>query len=325
VDRRRTLAALALALAGAAPAPPLRAIRWIDPALPRAEIIRALTTDPAECLIPPADAAARARIDIGRAMFAAPLLLGGQAARAGLSCAACHPAGRRNPHFAFPGVSGAPGTADVTSALFSRARGDGLVNPRPIPDLAIDPPRISRDPANPALRAFIRGLIVEEFDGIEPPPRILDGIVAYVRALGGACGGAMPRTATGDAGEALAAIDAAMAVLAEGDAASAHLLIAAARSALGRIDERFPTTPAIGHRLAARDGELRALQGMLQSDRAAVPKASAQWKARFERDIAALRAATPGSLYTAAAVDRALPVAQPVAAPAQPHSHQGDP
>ena len=95
MDRRRSFAALALTLAGltaAAPAasPPLREMRWIAADVPRADRVRLLTTRPTECLAPATDAAVAAQIAVGRAMFSAPLLLGGQAARAGLSCAACH-------------------------------------------------------------------------------------------------------------------------------------------------------------------------------------------------------------------------------------------
>ncbi len=310
MDCRRSLAALALSCIGLtaaapAPAPPLREMRWIAPALPRAEVIRVLTTRPAECLVPSADAAIVAQIAVGRAMFSAPLLLGGQAARAGLSCAACHVAGRGNPHFAFPGVSGMPGTADVTSSLFSSRRGDGVFNPRPIPDLAADPPKVSRDPSDPALRRFIHGLVVEEFDGLEPPARVLDGLAAYVRALRPGCNEAVPRTVTGEAQDAIAAVTAARTALAEGDAASAHMLITAARSTLGRIDERLTVTPDITRRLARRDSELRRLQASA-NDAVAMRRGLERWAADFGRDIVALRSAEAGSLYSAAALDRIL-------------------
>jgi hypothetical protein len=315
MDRRWAFAALALsaASAGAAPtaAPLLREMRWIAPETPRAEIVRILTTRPAECLAPPADTkideqiAIYEQIAVGRAMFSAPLLLGGQAARAGVSCAACHVGGRGNPHFIFPGVSGAPGTADVTSSLFSTRRGDGIFNPHPIPDLAADPPKISRDPASPALRMFIRGLIVEEFDGLEPPSRILDGLAAYMRALRSDCGPPTPRTAAQEAGDAMTAFQSARNALTEGDTASAHLLLGAARSALGRIDERFARQPAIAHLLARRDGELRRLQADIEGG-AAVGASLTRGIRAMARDSAALRAAEPGSLYTAATLDRAL-------------------
>jgi hypothetical protein len=311
MDRRWPFAALALALAGLTaaapiPGPPLREMRWIAPGLPRADTVHVLTTRPAECVATPADAASAAQIAVGRTMFAAPLLIGGQAARAGLSCAACHVGGHGNRHFAFPGVSGAPGTADVTSSLFSSRRGDGVFNPKPIPDLAGDAPKISRDPGDPALRRFIAGLVVEEFDGLEPPARILDGLAAYVRALRGNCDGTMRRTAAGDAGDAIAAVSVASAALADGDGASAHLLISAARSTLGRIDERFAGAPDIAGRLARRDSELRRLQAGMARDPATTQRGLARWTDTFNRDVVKLQAAEPSSLYAPATLDHIL-------------------
>ncbi len=311
MDRRRAFAALALGFAGLAAAapvhgPPLREMRWIAPALSRTEVVRVLTTRPIECLAPSLDVAIAEQVAVGRAMFSAPLLSGGQAARAGLSCAACHVAGRDNPHFFFPGVSGKPGTADVTTSLFSSRRGDGIFNPRPIPDLGADPPKVSRDPADPSLRRFIRGIVVEEFDGLEPPARIIDGLAAYVRALRGNCPGGATRTATREADDAIIAVTAARNALAEGDAAAAHLLIAAARSTLGRIDERFPSTPFIGRRLARHDFLLRHLQATATNNSMATQRGLGRWAVDFARDLPVLRSAEPGSLYSAATLDRTL-------------------
>jgi len=320
MDRRRAFAARALGLiaafgvsVGAAAAPPkpaVRELRWIDPALPRAELVRLLTTAPRECRIASANPDTAA-VAIGRAAFNAPLLLGGQAARAGVACASCHRAGRGNPHFAFPGVSGRPGTADVTSSLFSSRRGDGIANPRPIPDLAADPARIDRDPASPALRAFIRGLVVEEFDGLEPSPAVLDGLAAYVRALGGNCGGDVPLTADAEAEAARAAIAAATRSLAGADAPTAYLMIGAARSALGRLDERYSPVAGISGRLAARDAELRQVQAMTTARPAAAAAALDRWTLRFGRDVRALRATERRSLYDAGVLETALAAARP--------------
>ena len=316
MDQRRTFTAFAVALvsalavgiAGAAglSSPPLREMRWIAPHLPRAEVVRTLTTEPAECLATPADAAQREKIAIGRALFRSPLLLGGQAARAGLSCASCHRAGRGNPHFIFPGVSGAPGTADVTSSLFSSKRGDGIFNPKPIPDLAADPPKVDRNPAKPDLRRFIHGQIVEEFDGLEPPAAVLDGLAAYVGALGGPCGSDMARTAAGEAATARAAIAAARALLQVPDQQAAHLLLAAARSALGRLDERYAGVPGIDRRLAARDGELRQVQVLATTDPASTIAALDGWTQRFDRDAKALLAAQDRSFYSAKMLETKL-------------------
>ncbi|MDB5452117.1 MAG: hypothetical protein JWO33_695, partial [Caulobacteraceae bacterium] len=189
MDRRRTGAAVlglatavALAAVAAGSGPPLRAMRWTatggDP-------IPDMTEAPTECLRPASSTADALRVEVGRAAFRTPVLLGGQAARAGLTCEGCHRSGRNNPAFHFPGVSGAPGTADVTSSLFSSHRGDNLDNPKPIPDLS-GPKRglrIDQSPARPDLELFIHGLVHEEFDGPEPPAEVLAGLAAYVRAL----------------------------------------------------------------------------------------------------------------------------------------------
>lgn len=321
MDQRRTVAAFAVALvlalaagiAGAESpsAPPLREMRWTDPSLSRADVVRALTTEPAECLKAPEDSAAEARIAIGRAVFHAPLLLGGQAARAGVSCASCHRAGRGNASFVFPGVSGAPGTADVTSSLFSSKRGDGVFNPKRIPDLAVDPVTVDRNPAKPDLRHFIHGQIVEEFDGLEPPAAVLDGIAAFVTASRGRCGGDVARTATREAEATKAAVRAAQQLLAVPDQPAAHLLIAAARSALGRLDERYAGVPGIGRRLKARDADLRQAQVLATSDPAAAIAALGRWSQRFDKDAEAMVAAQDQSLYSPQMLETTLSTTPP--------------
>ena len=84
--------------AGAAREPTLQALVWIAPGHEAA----ALTRQPATCL---GKSAADPSVVAGRALFNAPQLLGGQAARAGVSCASCHSNGRRNPHFQLAGIS----------------------------------------------------------------------------------------------------------------------------------------------------------------------------------------------------------------------------
>jgi hypothetical protein len=239
MDRRGRRAALILALGAAlslpAAAAPLTAQRWLaagaDP--------RVLTRRPAECLARPASADAALSVEIGRAAFRSPTLLGGQAARAGLSCESCHRNGRSNPDFHFPGISGEPGTADVTASLFSTHRGDGTFNPVAIPDLGGPRERL-KVVHGPLLRTFIRGLIVEEFDGTEPPPRVLDGLVDYVGALQTCETTPKPLRAADYASDAIRAARAAQGTLAKADSPAALVLIAAARARLGHIAERYP-------------------------------------------------------------------------------------
>ncbi|WP_176593462.1 tetratricopeptide repeat protein [Sphingobium sp. EM0848] len=115
-DLRAAIAAVSVALDQDAPPPglvvdtsprsvgslPLRDARWLAPGVP----ITALTREPSACLAFPADEKAALSVNIGRAAFRTPALLGGEARRLGLSCSTCHRNGRTNPDFLFPGVSG---------------------------------------------------------------------------------------------------------------------------------------------------------------------------------------------------------------------------
>ncbi len=237
-------------------------MRWLAPG---ADTARALGQRPAECLKRPSDPQAAYSVEVGRAAFRTPLLLGGQAARAGVACETCHKGGHTNPDFLFPGISGAAGTADVTSSLFSSHRGDGIDNPKPIPDLGGPKARlkVSQDPRGRALEGFIHGLVTEEFDGAEPPPAVLDGLAAYVRSLSpDAC----PRRpveairAGAHISDARRAVAAARVALRRGDRATALLMVLAARSQLGQLYERYDT-PALAQdrtSLRAADSELQA-------------------------------------------------------------------
>lgn len=328
MDRRRTRAgrlilAPALALAagvltvGALAAgadPPLRAQRWLAPG---ADAIQTLASTPGECLKRPADPQAALAVEVGRAAFHTPVLLGGQAARAGLSCEACHRSGRDNPRFSFPGISGAPGTADVTSSLFSSHRGDGVDDPRVIPDLSGPKTRLKVDQSRDrqALESFIHGLVVEEFDGPEPPPRVLASLAAYVRALDPAACPARaeaPITAQLYLDDARRAVRAAEALAAQGETDSAALMIAAARARLGLIDERFAGPSLAGERarLRAADAALAATAARLRAGRP-VQAELAAWRDRSAQMERVLVRREPTSLFNparlAAARGEALP------------------
>ncbi len=290
MDRDRLLrrllsaGALLLVLAGAADAGPLpiSEARW----LPAERRLEGLSTQPPECLRMPPNEPDRQAVAIGRAALRAPLLLGGQAARAGLSCASCHKNGRGNPDFSFPGLSGKPGTADVTSSIMSSHRGDGTHNPKPIPDLA-DPPRLAaHDRESRALERFLRGLIVEEFDGREPTPAVLNGLAEYVRAIDPeACRGkgAEPIRLETMLSDGRAAMAAAVRALEGRDRPTALFLVGAARSQLGRVDERFrlPGLEPSRELLRRSDVKLRAIEAAI---RRGAPDASRQmqdWQRRW--------------------------------------------
>ncbi len=292
--------ALLAAATGLTPLPadfPIRAAHWLAPA----DRARALLTRPMECAAVPAGADARQDFEIGRAAFRAPLLLGGQAARSGLRCESCHSNGRRNDAFLFPGLSDGPGTADVTASLMSSHRGNGVFDPRPIPDLAL-PAKISRDPADPALEQFIHGLIVEEFDGPEPSPLILRGLASYVRAIGrGDCAlqGREPVRLSAYIDDVMRAVAAAGSAYAAGDRRAARLLLSGGRSALGLIDERFARPGLERDRQILRNADLELLSIEQAMDRNApdVPERIAAWRSGTHRWVLMLSRDEGRSLF----------------------------
>lgn len=289
----RKLIALAALLFGVAatradPPPAFEQLRWTAPG----SELALFSEQPATCLARDAPL-----VRSGRALFGAPTLLGGQAAKAGLSCASCHINGRDNPHFLLAGVSAAPGTADVTNSFFSAARGNGRFDPVAIPDLAM-PGKVARDPDTRALEAFVRNLIVDEFGGREPSPATLEALAAYVRAVR-PCP-AEPKVAW-RLGDQLAAIDDGVAgvllMIGRGDRQGARLSIAAVRHQLGTIAERYTgsgfTREQRGLLAASRD-----LQVIGDGDVAGIGPALESWKSEFDNGLAKrLRRAEGRSLY----------------------------
>lgn len=270
------------------PAPVFEQLRWTAP---ESELVL-LSEQPATCL-----ASNTPLVRSGRALFGAPTLLGGQAAKAGLSCASCHINGRNNPHFLLAGVSEAPGTADVTNSFFSAARGNGQFDPVVIPDLAM-PGKVSRDPDTRALEAFVRNLIVEEFGGREPTPAMLDVLAAYVRAVRACPAGQSVERRLGDQ---LAAIDdgiaAAQMMIDRADPQGAALSIAAMRHQLGLIAERY-TGAGLTRERQALLAASRALQAIGDGDPARIGPALVRWKSEFDKGLAKrLGRAESRSLY----------------------------
>ena len=303
MDRRRRTAALALVLAlgslAASDAPPLAEMRWLAPGT---DVVAALGWQPAECLFVESGAASGAdvlSVEIGRAAFRSPLTLGGQAARAGLSCESCHRNGRTNPDFHFPGVSGAPGTADVTSSLLSSHRGNGVADPKPIPDLGAPREQLKVIPYPDKLPAFIHGLVVEEFDGPEPTPAVLAGLAAYVRAIRPDVCDARPApvTAPGYLLDAIRAVDAGAIILADGDRETALVMFAAARTRLGRIDERYAGLAKSQALLRKSSADLAEIEAMVRAGDPAAPGRIKAWRTGTGDLAQALRRDEPRSLF----------------------------
>jgi hypothetical protein len=264
----------------------LRAARW----LPTDRQSHALAYEPRECLLINPDQKTARAIAIGRAAFQTPLLLGGQAARAGLSCNSCHRNGRDNPDFMFAGLSGSPGTADVTSSLMSSHRSDGVFNPVVIPDLSgpASLQKISRDKNNAALEAFIHGLVVEEFDGPQPSKLTINSLATYIRMLSAtACPTASEQKIrlANYLVDVRNAMQAAQFALDANDTATARLMLASSRSSLGMIYERYAAPSLANDRQLLKDAdlELAAIQYAIEADAEGLPLRIIAWQTKMPR------------------------------------------
>jgi hypothetical protein len=238
-----------------------------------------MTHAPGEC------AAARTQAsEIGRALFRSPQLLGGPAARAGLSCNACHSNGRVNARFMLPELTHRAGAADVTSEWASKTRGDGVANPVDIPDLAGVGSRVALGHArDPSLEHFVRSVIVQEFQGHEPTPQGFDGLIAYLRSNEACAAVVAPITLTQAADDVRRALAAAES--ADGETASPVLL--AGQDAMGRIVERLPASRFRRERQSFETLS-RELGAMRNADdvSAAMQTALPGWRARFDAAVA---------------------------------------
>lgn len=287
----------ALAVGAAAPSAPvlLREQAWTADA-----DARALLEQPAECL-----ASREPAVEAGRALFRSPFLLGGPAARAGLSCNACHSGGRRNVRFLLPELTDRAGAADVTSEWASKVRGDGIANPVDIPDLRGVTTRTTFGQGrDPSLEHFVRSVIVDEFQGAPPSAAVMESLVAYLRALDeGACSGVQSITlasAADDVRRSVAAADGAHPEL-------AHLLLLAAQDAVGRIVERLPAARFERERarleaLARELGALRNASDIGATMEIALPG----WRSRFDAAVARIARRERQTYFNERALTRAL-------------------
>ena len=268
--------------------PPLRELAWIAP---DADAVEILSRSPADCLRAAETPDAAYLVRVGEAAFESPFLFGGQAARARLSCASCHVGGAGNEAFYLDGLSSAPGTADVTSAVFSKVREDGVFNPVPIPSLIGVAENDAFGTAAPSatLHGFIKSAVVEEFQGEAPSAVILDGLAAYVAHLDErACDEESgKRTVASDMDNALRRLAIVRAALDRKDFETADFLILATQDALARIHERYERTG-----LGDQRARLRETGRMLSSIRsllATAPETARKPLADVETRMTALR------------------------------------
>jgi hypothetical protein len=287
-------------LGAAGPARPLllREQAWTAPGETRAHD---LTHAPGECI-----AVRTPETEIGRALFRSPALLGGPAARAGLSCNACHSNGRINQRFLLPELTDRAGAADVTSEWSSRVRGDGLVNPVNIPDLVSVGARETLGRAHDrSLEHFTQAVIGEEFQGPAPPPQAFAALIAYLRALdAGACPpGEVALTLAAAADDVRRALSATQG----GEPATASLLALSAQDAMGRIAERLPARNFAPERarlqaLSRELGRMRAADDIATALSTALPG----WRARFDALIARVARRERRSYFNEATLRHAL-------------------
>ncbi len=245
--------------------------RW---AVPDSDFISLFSDEPNECL---SDSPTAAQV-MGRLAFRSPFLLGGQAARRGLTCQACHGQGGVNSHFFVVGLSETPGTADVTSFHFSDVLGDESFNPVPIPSLSDDAEGVDFDPAKPDLDKFVTRLITKEFTGPEPSPQVKSALLSYLRGLSAqSC--AAPRLTGADLlAYKVRVIDQSFAVLSEADITpeTLNFMSAALRIELGRLHDRFPNDPALQSELVAISTSIRGIDRDVSDT---LGGAQAQWAA----------------------------------------------
>lgn len=118
----------------------------------------------------------------GDMLFDSPEIFGDPARRLGLTCSRCHPRSDINPAFFIPGAGPRPGAIDVDGHFFNSRFNDMRDDPLDIPSLRgirFTAP-YGRDGRFASLRDFVRNVIVNEFNGDEPTPLMLDALVTYM-------------------------------------------------------------------------------------------------------------------------------------------------
>jgi cytochrome c peroxidase len=122
-----------------------------------------------------------ALIALGDMAFDSPHIFGEPARSAGIACSTCHNKGTTNPKFFVPGLSARPGGMDVSNAFFAPHANDGHYGHLDTPDMRgirFTAP-YGRNGRFASLREFTRNVIVNEFNGAEPDPILVDAMVAY--------------------------------------------------------------------------------------------------------------------------------------------------
>ena len=128
------------------------------------------------------DESETALIALGDMAFDSAYIFGEPMQSLGLSCNNCHNKSITNPNLFVPGLSARPGTFDVSNSFFAPHANNGVFDPLDVPDLRgirFTAP-YGRNGRIASLREFVRNVIVNEFNGPEPDPVVMDGIIAYM-------------------------------------------------------------------------------------------------------------------------------------------------
>jgi cytochrome c peroxidase len=121
-------------------------------------------------------------VAFGDMTFDSPLIFGEPARSLGLSCNNCHNKSITNPGLKIPGLTRYAGGLDVSSSFFAPHANNGVFDPLDTPDLRgirFTAP-YGRNGRFSSLRDFIRNVIVNEFNGPEPDPIVVDALLAYM-------------------------------------------------------------------------------------------------------------------------------------------------
>jgi mono/diheme cytochrome c family protein len=118
----------------------------------------------------------------GDMLFDSAEIFGEPARSLGLACSTCHNRSDINQRLFIPGISPQPGAVDVDGSFFNARFNDHRDDALDIPSLRgirFTGP-YGRDGRFASLRDFTRNVIVNEFNGPEPSPLVLDALVAYM-------------------------------------------------------------------------------------------------------------------------------------------------
>lgn len=121
-------------------------------------------------------------IALGDMAFGSPYLFGEPARSLHIACNTCHNKGVTNPQFIIPGLSSRKGGLDVSNSFFAPHGNNGHFGHLDIPDLRglrYTAP-YGHDGRFATLREFVQFAIKHEFNGAEPAPLLMDGMVAYL-------------------------------------------------------------------------------------------------------------------------------------------------